>query len=142
MELCFGYLAPPFDAFNGRALVGGEKLVVRRRFESVDKGKTRTEVSQKLVHALNLYWLDEESAYCRLDENGDIEPVLRVIDLERHTEGNAGLLVTIKARDLARYMVVTNSVLVTKFDFTRVVPSAFSGWAPNGRYKEGGGDLF
>ena len=120
------YLAPPLDRHDGKSLVGGETLVVRRRFELVDKGKSRTEVSQKLVHSLNLYWRDEESAYCRFDDNGDIEPVLRVTDLERLTGDTSGILVTIKTRDLARYMVVTDTVLLTKFDFTRVILGSFT----------------
>lgn len=111
------YLAPPHDHTGSKALDGAESLVARRSFTSVNKGKTRTEVSQRLIHALDLYWLDEESAFCRLDEHGDIEPVLRVIDLEPYTGQSSDILVTIKARDLARYMVGTNTVLVQKFDF-------------------------
>jgi hypothetical protein len=136
------YLAPPHDHTGSEALDGAESLVARRSFTSVDKGKTRTEVSQRLVHALDLYWLDEESAFCRLDEHGDIEPVLRVIDLEPYTGQSSDILVTIKARDLARYMVVTNTVLVQKFDFTRFIPGSFTMWAQHGEYRERGADLF
>ncbi len=59
------YLASPLDHPHCKSLESGEILVVRRHFDSVDKGKRRTEVSQKLTHALNLYWLDEESAFWR-----------------------------------------------------------------------------
>jgi hypothetical protein len=136
------YLSDPLDDPGCESLVGGEALVFRRHFDSVDKGKTRTEVSQKLVHALDLYWLDEERAFCRLDDNGDVEPVIRVMELERQTGRSSDIVVTIKARDLARYMVVTNTALVWKFDFTRFVPGSFFGWANHGEHKERGPDLF
>ena len=136
------YLAPPNDHTGSDALDHAESLVARRSFSSVDKGKTRTEVSQRLVHALDLYWLEEESAFCRLDEHGDIEPILRVIDLEPHTGQSSDILVTITACALARYMVVTNTVLVQKFDFTRFVPRSFTMWAQHGEYRERGADLF
>lgn len=136
------YLAPPLDSFGCHSLLGGENLVVRRRFESVDKGPVRTEVSQKLVHALNLFRLEEEKAYCRLDDNGDVEPVLKVISLEKQTGRESDIVITIKAHDLARYMVVTNTVVVSKFDFTRVDSSSFVQWADLGEYRERGPDLF
>lgn len=136
------YLAPPLDHPGCQSLVGGESLVFRRSFTSVDKGNPRTEVSQKLVHALNLYWMDEQSAFCRLDDQGDIEPVIRIIQLERQTGRSNDIVVTIKADALARYMVVTNTALVQKFDFTRFVPRAFGGWGVTAEYKTRGSDIF
>jgi len=136
------YLAPPHDSPGCRSLAGCEALISRRWFDSVDKGKSRTELSQKLVHALDLYWLDEQNAFCKLDENGDIEPIIRVIDLEPKTGEASDILVTIKAAELARYMAVTNMALVQKFDFTRYKPGAFVGWANPGEYRTRGADLF
>lgn len=136
------YLSDPLDSPGCKSLAGGEALVFRRHFDSVDKGTTRTEVSQKLVHALGLYWLEHEHAYCRLDDHGDIEPVLCVIDLKKHTGRDGDIVVTIKARDLARYMVVSNTALVWKFDFTRFEPSKFGGWGEHVEFKVRGPDLF
>lgn len=133
------YLASPLDRSGSKSLDGAEFLVARRHFESVDKGKARTEVSQKLVHALRLYWRDEENAYCRIDKNGDIEPVIRVIDLE--DQADWGTVVTINARDLARYIAVTNTALVTKFDFTRVRSGYFGSWTDS-VHKTRGQDCF
>ena len=61
------YLAAPLNSPGCNTLQGGEQLVFRRQFSGVDKGFVRTELSQPLVQALGLYWLDEHSAYCRLD---------------------------------------------------------------------------
>ena len=136
------YLADPLDHPGCKSLIGGEALVFRRCFESVDKGKTRTEISQKFVHALGLYWLEEKQAYCRIDEQGDVEPVLCVVNLQRHTGRESDIVVTVKGRDLARYLVVTNTAMVWKFDFTRFVPGKFLAWVNQAESKIRGPDLF
>lgn len=122
------YLAPPVDSFGCEALKGGEQLVFRRKFDGVDKGAPRTELSQPLVQALDLYWMDEEKAFCRLNADGDVAPIIRVRDLNTHS-GNVGdVLVTIDAEQLHRYMAVTEMALVMKFDFTRFRPGSFFGF--------------
>ena len=122
------YLASPTDSSDRKWLDGGQQLVFRRSFTDVDKGPPRTEISQPLVQALDLYWLDEQSAYCRLNNDGDIEPIVSVRDLRAETGELGAVVVTIQAEQLHRYMAVTETALVMKFDFTRFVPGSFSGW--------------
>jgi hypothetical protein len=136
------YLSPPVDAFSCRAFEGAEQLVFRRYFDGVDKGPMRTELSQPLVQALGLYWLDEEKAYCKLDEDGDIQPIIRLYDLTAQTGEHSAMLVTIDAEQLHRYMAVTETALVTKFDFTRYVPKLFSQWSDVERGEVNEADLF
>lgn len=121
------YLAEHFDnAYS--ALVDGEQLVINRRFYGVEK-KTVTEISQRLVHALNLYWLDTQNAFCRLNGDGDIEPIIRFFDFSKITGQPDDLVVTIDSHQLQRYMTVTKTVLVTKFDFMRFQSGdSFPGW--------------
>ncbi|MXO69729.1 hypothetical protein GRI72_12955 [Altererythrobacter marinus] len=128
------FLSPPLDSPGCKSLVGGEKLLFRRSFEGVDRGLVRTEISQKLVHALGLYWLDEESAYCRLDDHGDVEPVIRLQDISAATGQNNDVIVTIKRGDLHNYMALTGMGLVIKFDFTRFEPGSFMGWHGERRF--------
>ena len=136
------YLASPIDSFRCKGLENGEQLVFRRHFHDVDKGPTRTELSQRLVQALDLYWLDEESAYCRLDEEGDIEPIIRVRDLSEEAAQPSAMLVTIDAEQLHRYMAVTRTAMVMKFDFTRYVSGDFPGWSDPERGDVDETDLF
>jgi hypothetical protein len=136
------YLCAPLDGPGCNSLKGGQQLVFRRHFAGVDKDATRTEISQQLVQALELYWLDEESAYCRLDEDGDVEPIIRVIDLSRRTGEQSDTIVTIDAHQLHRYMTVTDTALVMKFDFTRYKSGAFNGWNNPTRGHHAEGDLF
>jgi hypothetical protein len=136
------YLADPLDHPGCKSLVGGEQLVFRRHFTDVDKGPPRTELSQRLVQALDLYWLDEEHAYCRLNEDGDVEPIIRLRDLSEAAEQSGAILVTIEPEQLHRYMAVTETALVVKFDFTRFRPGSFSGWHDPRRGEFEEGDLY
>lgn len=122
------YLSPPIDSSHFKSLEGAEQLVFRRTFSGVDKGPPRTELSQPWVQALDLYWLDEESAFCELDDDGDVQPVIRLRDLSARTGETGAMLVTIKSEALHRYMAVTQTALITRFDFTRYIPGSFGGW--------------
>lgn len=136
------YLSPPVDSHGCDALKDAEQLVFRRYFNGVDKGPMRTELSQPLVQALDLYWLDEECAYCRLNDDGDIQPIIRLRDLREHTGETSSMLVTIDAEQLHRYMAVTETALLTKFDFTRFCPQSFSGWSELSREDIDDNDVF
>ena len=136
------YLSPPIDAFGCASLTNAEQLVFRRHFDGVDKGSARTELSQPLVQALGLYWLDEESAFCRLNDDGDIEPVIRLRDLSAKTGQSSDMLVTINAEPLHRYMAVTETALVIKFDFTRYRPNSMTAFIDPVRGQISDNDLF
>ena len=77
---------------------------------------------------LDLYYMDERRAYCRLDNRGDIEDVISVYDDEHSDPCQRVRTVTIRGHDLATYMALSNTSLVITFDFTRFVPESFSGW--------------
>ncbi|HEL3831073.1 TPA: hypothetical protein UMX25_000051 [Stenotrophomonas maltophilia] len=97
-----------------KSLVGGEKLIYRRSFNGVEKGPPSIELSQKLVHSLGLYWVEERSAFCRLNERGDIEDVIRVIWLKGPSSEPEAAVVTMLTRDLATYMALADMALVLK----------------------------
>lgn len=135
------YLEPPLRTHRSEALIGGEKLVFRRRFQGVDEGPSPVEISQKFVHALDLYFVPERDAYCRLDARGDIEDVIRVIRF-KEADRQYDAVVTILANDLTKYMIVTGMSLVFFFDFTRFIPSNFGGWDDLSRKEFRAPDLF
>ncbi|EOE3927930.1 TPA: hypothetical protein ACP3ZE_004006 [Pseudomonas aeruginosa] len=121
------YLEPPFPNDRVSALSGGETLVTRRYLSGVHKGPAPIEVSQKLVHCLDIHYIPERNAYCRLDGNGDIEDVIRVLTLPIDEQLEGREVVTILRKDLDTYMAVADLALVIKFDFTRTVRGSFSG---------------
>ena len=93
----------------------------------MDKGRRPIEISQKLVHSLDLYFVEERNAYCRLNKKGDIEDVIRVI--VHAPDGSDALeIVTILRKDLDAFMALSETVLVLRFDATRYDPDRFSGW--------------
>lgn len=135
------YLESPLRTHRSKALIDGEKLVFRRRFHGVDDGPTPVEISQKLVHSLDLYFVAERGAYCRLDARGDIEDVIRVIRF-KGTDRQYDAVVTILAKDFNKYMVVSGMSLLFFFDFTRFIPSNFGGWSNRERKEFRAPDLF
>jgi hypothetical protein len=134
------YLEAPLR--SGRSLSGGEKLIFRRSFDGVQKGDSTIELSQKLVHALGLHFVVERNAYCRLDDRGDIEDVIRVIRAELGPGRESLTAVTILAKDLSTYMTLADMALVYFFDFTRFNLTRFNGWGDHPRIDCKAADLF
>lgn len=120
------YLAPPLGNDNP-TLKGGEKLVFRRSWP-VGK-RASTEISQRLVHALELHYVEERNAYCRLDEVGDIEEVIRIHYVPSERFGESVVVVTITGHIFYEYALLAGMGLVFFFDFTRYQPSSFNGWS-------------
>ena len=125
-------LSHPFD--HDPLLKGGETLVVRRQWAGSDS--ITTEINQKLVHALDLHYVDQHRAYCRLDALGDIDKVIKVVDTPDDPIGAGVTAVTIKALDLYEYALLADLGLVTFFDFTRYRSSHFSGWSDVERFEK------
>lgn len=117
-------LAPPLSRSECQTL-GGEHVVFLRHFDGIKKYDTTIEVCQKLVHSLGLYYMDERQAYCRLNKHGDIESVIKVHDDKGLASRQRVRAVTIRWHDLATYMALSSTALVTKFNFNRYVPGAF-----------------
>ena len=136
------YIEPPFPEDSGSPLAGGEPLVIRRRLEGVHTGPTPIEISQKLVHCLDIHYVEERKAYCRLNDNGDIEDVIKILKLSIPDQLEGREVVTILRKDLDNYMALADMVMVMKFDFTRYVSGSFSGWHGVKRYNSDEPDLF
>jgi hypothetical protein len=118
------YLRGPLDG-ESEAVKGGEKLIFRRHWQG--EVKTPLELSQKLLHALDIYWVEHRSAYCRLDSNGDIEEVIKIINIETGHE-YPGVIVTINSQDIFEFARLANMSLFFYYDFTRTM-KGFMGWS-------------
>lgn len=135
------YLEPPLAVVSD-VLVGGEKLIFRRSFTGVSRGPTPIELSQKLIHSLELHFVPERNAYCRLDSHGDIENVVRVIHQDGESEWDSIDVVVIQRSELDRFMALSKQCLVIRFDFTRVPWGSFAGWGELNRYSKDNTDLY
>lgn len=121
-------ISSPLDHTGSKTIDQGEQLVFRRSFEGRIGEKSYVEILQKFVHVFDLHFLPERDAYCRLDKHGDIEDVIRIIEVPEKGDWHGGTIVTFKRDVLDEYMVVTDSVAVMMFDFTRFRPGSFGGW--------------
>ena len=111
------------DPPGNKTLRRSQNLVFARHLQGTEY-PVDYELLQEFVHAADIYWLGEHHAYCRVDENGDIEPVVSI------TKGQGQerfVLVTCKRKQLEQYLAATGYVLVRFFDFT-MVNDGFSSW--------------
>jgi hypothetical protein len=132
------YLSPPMHR-QGKTLRNGEKLVFRRSF--VASPGVSTELSQKLVHTLDLHFIEERNAYCRLDEDGNIENVITVTDIPGSI-WEQGVIVTILTKDFDEYVRLSGMGIVVFFDFTRTRRGSFGGWSNTTPINFSARDLF
>ena len=136
------YLEPPLSSSSSKSFEGGEMLIFQRSFDGVQKGPTPIELSQKLVHSLDLYFVPERKAYCRLDHRGEIEDVIKITQCDSIDELDGLALVTILRKDLDKFMALSATSLVLRFDFTRVRWGNFDDWGKIDRYDREESDLF
>lgn len=125
----------------GVEFADGEKLIFLRSF-SGRSGNTPLEISQKLVHSLGLHFMPERNAWCRLNDDGDVDNVITIKQQDRDDREQHFILVTIQTKDLAKYMRLTNAELLYFFDFTRVDSNSFNGWSDVAHFDFDKPDLF
>jgi hypothetical protein len=121
-------VSPPLDNTGSETIDQGDQLVFVRQFEGRVGEKQYVEILQKFVHLCDLHYLVEKAAYCRLDGHGDVEEIVRIIEIPENGQLSGGTLVTVKREILDRYATLTGSTIVRTFDFTRVRLSQFGGW--------------
>jgi hypothetical protein len=121
-------LSPPLDHTGSKTLDHGEQIVFARQFDGRQEQRSYIEVSQRLTHAFGLHWVPERGAYCRFDDRGDVEEVIRVVNIPGQTAPEEGRAVTILRSTLDEYLVITDQALLLLFDSTRFEPKRFGGW--------------
>jgi len=103
------------DAFGAKTLVNSTPIIFRR-FNGHFEEQPFIELNQKIEHLLDIYWLGDKRAYCKLNDTGDFEEIFTV-DKDKENEFT---LCTIKQKDLNFYLFLTNSVLVRVFDLNKI----------------------
>lgn len=108
-------------------LEGATQLVFGRTFEGWS-GSDRTyfEVNQEYTHITDIHWRPEQRAYCRFDENGDLQQVVSVTG--RSDTVQDVLCVSFAWAPLEKYLAATNSTLIRRFDFTLLQRNNFTMW--------------
>jgi hypothetical protein len=114
---------------GSKALDKGTDLIFGRKFEGWSKkDATYFEANQEFTHVSGVHWRHEYGAYCRFDENGDLEQVISVSMC-----GDTNIrLVSFRWSNLEEYLAVCDSSLVRMFDFKLHDRKAFTS-RPTGR---------
>jgi hypothetical protein len=126
------FLEPPLEFGPDHPLHGAEPVVFRREFVGMSNFDAPIEISQKLVHSLGLHFLEDRNAFCRLNEEGDIEEVIYVFQDQGTGDFDSRACVLINSKILAEYMAVGEYSLFRKFDVTRY--HSFSEWDESERH--------
>ncbi len=101
-----------------------QNLIYARQFEGTDY-PPYYELLQEFAHAAGIHWLKEKGSYCRIDENGDFDPI---VSITKSKERGGVSLITCQREPLEQYLAATGMVLVRFFDFTMVAPGKFTSW--------------
>ena len=105
------FISKPFDSNSSKILARAQPLTFLRYFEGKGNRKGYIEASQFLTHLHDLHFMDERRAYCRVNKEGDIEEVIKIL---YPPEG--GYITTIKQDVLDFHLFLNRSVLVRFFD--------------------------
>ncbi|MFC1955393.1 hypothetical protein ACFLWZ_02490 [Chloroflexota bacterium] len=105
------FISKPFDSNYSKILEKAQPITYLRHFEGKGEKKGYVEVSQILTHLHDLHFMEERQAYCKLNKEGDIEDVIKILYPQ---EG--GYVTTIKQDVLDFHLFLNRSVLVRFFD--------------------------
>ena len=122
------WIEPPLSNSGSKLLSQGEQIIFKRSFAGDHSQEEYYEISQKITHVLDIHFIPERNAWCRLDRLGDIEDVIKIVRLDNFGKNEAGILITMQRKLLGHYANLANFKLIRMFDFTRYKIKSFYGW--------------
>lgn len=122
------WIEPPLTSSGSEVLARGEQIIFQRDFNGFAPDCDYYELSQKIAHILGIHLVSERDAWCRFNELGDIEDVVKIITVGDSRRLSHAVIVAIQKEALGKYSALTESVLVRMFDFTRFKRGNFNGW--------------
>ncbi len=110
-----------------KSIKKSQSLIFHRTLEGVnDSDADYYELLQEFAHISGIHWRNERSAYCKFDENGDLNNIVSV----SKKPINPINLVTVNRETLDEYLYLSNSAIVRVFDFT-LFGKDFNSWEQN-----------
>jgi hypothetical protein len=113
------WLDAPFKNSGTKSFEGGSRLIFPRDFEGRVGNKHYWEILQPFAHVFGLHFLEERNAYCRLDEHGDIEDLVRIGTVRGRSGEFGGTIITFRRELLDEWMLLTESVIIRTFEFIK-----------------------
>ncbi|MGL1934473.1 MAG: hypothetical protein OCD01_05615 [Fibrobacterales bacterium] len=122
-------ISAPLSSCGSKLLSTGDQLIFSRSFSGAERLGRYFEINQKITHLLNVHYMDERNAWCKIDANGDILDVIKVFDLKDvSNKFFSGTVIGLKKSELEEYATAANMELVRLFDITRYDEENFNGW--------------
>jgi hypothetical protein len=117
----------PLSGVIPSAFHGGQQLIFSRSFDGRTLDKNYYEIAQFLTHAHDLHWTPERQAWCRLDENGDVEDVITLTEKAGRAGYGDATCIAIDREVMEMQMSASGMALIQMFD-VRSVGDDFCGW--------------
>ena len=139
------WLEPSLSNLRSKSLAQGEHLVFNRSLEGVKELSYYIEIQQNFSHVCGIHHMPERKAWCRLDQRGDIEKVVQVINVAHEDEEKnkySGKIVLFNRNALEKYATLTETVLVRLFDFDRAIMLGPFGQEKPSEYRSKGKSIF
>ncbi len=130
------WIGSPLDNSGSKTLESGEQLLFGRSFDGGPDEDTYFEFNQKIAHVLDVHFVPERKSWCKLDAHGDIDEIIKILEISPFPKNETGTIVCIKQSSLGEYAGAENLNLLRMFDFTRYRHDSFSGWGDNRDYSE------
>jgi len=113
-------LSNPMEGTYSKILDDSLPLFFLRYFHGGYKtNEAYIEINQLISHVLDIHWVEEKHAWCKLNELGEIIPVANWIQQDDL------ILCTLRKEELDFYLFLTNACLVRVFDVSRCLDSGF-----------------
>jgi len=125
------WIEPPLSGSGSEILKSGEQILFCRSFEGTSNNDTYYELNQKIAHILDIHFVTEKKAWCKLDNHGDLDDIFKIIKIDSLPKNESGTIICVKKEVLGEYSCVENLNLVRMFDFTRYRSGNFLGWDDN-----------
>lgn len=106
-----------------------EQIIFGRQFEGVKNYECYYEINQKVYHALDLHFIPERKAWCKLDSNGDINEYIKEINIHL-SNSNILNIIYINKELFSQYTLSTNQILLRMID-CYAFGDNFHGWGNN-----------
>ena len=132
-----------FKDNHSRSLTRGEHLLFTRSFEGVRELNYYMEIRQKFSHLCGIHHMPERKAWCRLDRHGNIEDVVREVEIPPSGKCRCRGRIVLFNRDVLEiYAALTEMVLVRMFDFDRYCTSRAPDWKEKSERSNNDGNIF
>lgn len=125
------WIESPLSSARSSILKEGIPIIFGRSFEGDDSKKSYFEINQKISHVLGIHFIPERNSWCRLDNYGDIEEIIKIIEIKKLPDNRSCKIIVAKKSVLGEYSGIENLSLFRMFDFTRYKTGKFNGWGKN-----------